>query len=144
MASPTGKSARTRAPPNGIYPAGTSTFASAHSMSGMPNCRWLGCVVALAAGAFGAGSIRPLKAADPVKDPYNLSQYDRVIEAADRDHWAYQPIGQPPVPKVLHPDWCANPIDCFILARLEATGWTPSPAAEPRALLRRVFFDVLG
>jgi hypothetical protein len=113
-------------------------------MNGMPNCRWLGCVVALAAGAFGAGSIRPLKAADPVKDPYNLSQYDRVIEAADRDHWAYQPIRRSPVPKVLHPDWCANPIDCFILARLEAAGWTPNPPAAPRALLRRVFFDSVG
>jgi Protein of unknown function (DUF1553)/Protein of unknown function (DUF1549) len=113
-------------------------------MNGMMYCRWLVCAVALAAGAFCARAIPSLRAAEPVKDPYDLSQYDRVIEAADREHWAYRPIARPPVPRVKHPEWCSNPIDCFILARLEAGGWTPNSAAEPRALMRRVYLDVVG
>ncbi|HET6328165.1 MAG TPA: DUF1549 and DUF1553 domain-containing protein [Planctomycetaceae bacterium] len=113
-------------------------------MNGMRNYRWLGCAVALAAGAISADFSRPLRAADPVKDPYDLSQYDRVIEAADRDHWAYRPVARPPVPRVKQSQWCANPIDCFILSRLETAGWTPNSTAEPRALLRRVFLDVVG
>jgi hypothetical protein len=116
----------------------------ARSMNGMRNCRSLGCLAALAAGALSAGFLRPLPAAEPVKDPYDLSQYDRVIDAADREHWAYRPVARPPIPRVKHPRWCANPIDCFILSRLEAAAWTPNPAAEPRALLRRVSLDVVG
>jgi hypothetical protein len=113
-------------------------------MNGMRYCRWLACAFALAAGALGDCFVRPLGAAEPVKDPYDLSQYDRVIEAADREHWAYAPISWPPILKVKHPEWCSNPIDCFILARLEAVGWTPNPPAEPRALLRRIYLDVVG
>jgi hypothetical protein len=113
-------------------------------MNGMRYCRWLVCAVALAAGALSANLIQLLSAAEPVKDPYDLSQYDRVIEAADREHWAYRPIARPPVPQVKHPKWCSNPIDCFILAPLEAGGWTPNSAAEPRALMRRAYLDVVG
>jgi hypothetical protein len=111
-------------------------------MNGIRNYRWLGCAVAL--GALAAGLFGSLRAAEPVKDPYDLSQYDRVIEAADREHWAYRPIAGPPVPRVKQPQWCANPIDCFVLSRLEAVGWMPNPAAQPRALLRRVYLDVIG
>jgi hypothetical protein len=114
-------------------------------MNGIRNRCWLGCALAFACGMLALGNfVRPLRAAEPVKDPYNLSQYDRVIEAADRDHWAYRPISRPPVPRVQHSEWCANPIDCFILARLEAAGWTPNAPAERRALLRRVYLDVVG
>ncbi len=113
-------------------------------MNAKRNRRWLGCIVAMAGVTLGAGLTRAVWAADPVKDPYDLSQYDRVIDAADRDHWAYRPIARPPVPRVKQPQWCANPIDCFILSRLETAGWTPNSGAEPRALLRRVFLDVVG
>ncbi len=113
-------------------------------MNGMQSCRWLVCAVALAAGGLSASLTQLLSAAEPVKDPYDLPQYDRVIEAADREHWAYRPIARPPVPRVKHTEWCSNPIDCFILARLESDGWTPNSPAEPRALMRRVYLDVVG
>jgi hypothetical protein len=113
-------------------------------MNGMTYCRWLVSAVAFAASAHSASLVQLLSAAEPVKDPYDLSQYDRVIEAADREHWAYRPIARPRVPRAKHSEWCSNPIDCFILARLETGRWTPNSAAEPRALMRRVYLDVVG
>jgi hypothetical protein len=64
--------------------------------------------------------------------------------AAARRHWAYQPIRCPPLPSVRQQDWPNNPIDYFVLARLEAAGLSPSPPADRRTLLRRASFDVLG
>ena len=49
-----------------------------------------------------------------------------------------------PVPKVKDASWCRNPIDRFVLARLEEKGWTPSPSPAPLALLRRIHFDLTG
>ena len=40
--------------------------------------------------------------------------------------------------------WVRNPIDAFVLAKLEARGWQPAPAAEPGALLRRIYLDLTG
>jgi len=72
------------------------------------------------------------------------SRGDFVITEEDRRYWAFQPIGQPQPPPVRTRGWAANPIDPFILARLEAKGLSPNPAAEPRVLIRRMFFDVIG
>ncbi len=58
-------------------------------------------------------------------------------------HWAFQPISRPPVPDVKSP-WVRNPIDAFILEKLQARGWKPAAPAEPRALLRRVYLDLNG
>jgi hypothetical protein len=59
-------------------------------------------------------------------------------------HWAFQPPREPPVPRVRQRDWIRTPIDAFILAGLEARGLSPSPSADPRALLRRVTYDLTG
>jgi hypothetical protein len=61
-----------------------------------------------------------------------------------RKHWAFQPVKKPAEPAVKAKDWPANPIDVFILAKLEAKGLTPNPPADPRTLLRRVYFDLIG
>ena len=60
------------------------------------------------------------------------------------DHWAFKPVRAPAVPPVKNSAWLRNPIDNFVLAKLESKGWTPSPAAEPRVLLRRLYLDVIG
>jgi hypothetical protein len=64
--------------------------------------------------------------------------------ASARKHWAYQPIRQPAAPKVRNAAWAASPIDDFILVKLEEKGLTPSPPADPRTLLRRLYFDLIG
>jgi len=60
------------------------------------------------------------------------------------DHWAFKPVQKAEVPAVKNAAWVRNPIDSFILAKLEGKGWVPSQTAEPRALLRRVYLDVIG
>src|SRR5262249_51884865 len=61
-----------------------------------------------------------------------------------RPHWAFVPPRQVPLPKVKQSDWVRNPIDAFVLARLEAEGLAPSPQADKTTLLRRVSLDLVG
>ena len=62
----------------------------------------------------------------------------------DDRHWAFVPPKQPAVPKVKAGGWVRNPIDAFVLARLEREGLNPSLAADKATLLRRVTFDLTG
>jgi hypothetical protein len=80
----------------------------------------------------------PARAADP------LAKYDASIKPADRAHWAFQPVQPLRVPAVKDGAWLRNPIDAFVLARLEARGWKPAAAASGRVLLRRIYLDLLG
>jgi len=73
-----------------------------------------------------------------------LARYDARISGIDREHWCYQPIRRPHIPDVQHRDWVRNPIDAFVLAKLEAKGWRPNPAAKPHDLLRRLYLDLIG
>jgi mono/diheme cytochrome c family protein len=60
-------------------------------------------------------------------------------------HWAFVPPSRPAVPKVARKGWSAlNPIDCFIQARLERVGLSPSAEADRRTLIRRVSLDLTG
>ncbi|HSG70493.1 MAG TPA: PSD1 and planctomycete cytochrome C domain-containing protein, partial [Planctomycetaceae bacterium] len=59
-------------------------------------------------------------------------------------HWAFQPIQHPAVPAVNNQDWPINPIDQFILAKLEQNGIAPAPAADRATLIRRLKYDLLG
>jgi hypothetical protein len=66
------------------------------------------------------------------------------VTAEARNYWAYRPVHRPDVPTVKDVKWVRNPIDAFILAKLEAAGLTPAPPAERVALVRRVYYDLLG
>lgn len=59
-------------------------------------------------------------------------------------HWAFQPVKTIQAPTVKLLDWPRSPIDRFVLARLEASGLKPAPAADKRTLIRRVTFDLIG
>jgi len=59
-------------------------------------------------------------------------------------HWAYNPLVRPAVPQLKHASWVKNPIDNFILARLQTEGLKPSPEADKRILIRRLSFDLTG
>jgi hypothetical protein len=63
---------------------------------------------------------------------------------AGLDWWSIQPIRRPPVPAVARRDWGHNPVDAFILARLQAEQLSPAPVAERRTLIRRVTVDLTG
>jgi mono/diheme cytochrome c family protein len=64
--------------------------------------------------------------------------------AARSKHWAFQKPVRPAEPAVQDAAWVRNPIDRFILARLEKEGLKPSPEADRLTLLRRVSLDLLG
>src|SRR5262245_19887032 len=69
----------------------------------------------------------------------------RAGDAADEPrHWAFQPVRRPEVPEVRHKELVRNPVDAFLLVRLEEQGLTFSPTAERRELIRRLKFDLLG
>jgi hypothetical protein len=59
-------------------------------------------------------------------------------------HWAYVPPIRSELPTVKTPAWVRNPIDNFVLARLEREGLKPSMEADKVTLLRRVSFDLTG
>jgi len=59
-------------------------------------------------------------------------------------HWAFRPIRRPPLPEVKDQIWVRNPIDAFILARLENEGIKPSLEADKVTLIRRLSLDLLG
>ncbi|MDX1983315.1 MAG: DUF1549 domain-containing protein, partial [Bryobacteraceae bacterium] len=64
--------------------------------------------------------------------------------AASRQHWAYDPPVRPELPSVSNPTWPRNPIDHFVLARLDKEGLKPSPEAGKPTLIRRLSLDLTG
>ena len=60
------------------------------------------------------------------------------------DYWTYRSLKQQPVPSVQASDWVSNPIDAFILVKLEAHGLTPAAAASKLTLIRRAYYDLTG
>jgi hypothetical protein len=59
--------------------------------------------------------------------------------------WAFEPPTRPAVPKIANPQSpIQNPVDAFVLARLEKENLAPSPAADRRTLIRRLSLDLTG
>jgi hypothetical protein len=58
--------------------------------------------------------------------------------------WSLQPVRRSELPPVKTADWVRNPIDNFVLCKLEEAGLTPSPQADRRTLIRRVSLDLTG
>ncbi len=59
-------------------------------------------------------------------------------------HWSYRKLTKPNLPTGTAADWCENPIDRFVVARLAQVPLSPSPPADRRTLLRRVYYDLIG
>ncbi len=66
--------------------------------------------------------------------------------AASGDWWSLKPLREPPIPPVALEDaaWARNPIDAFVSASLRARGLAPSPEADRRTLIRRLYLDLHG
>ena len=78
--------------------------------------------------------------------PGEIEQLQLWIEggAVYQEHWSLVSLAKPTVPDVEHTDRIATPVDAFVLSKLEAVGIAPSPVADPRTLVRRLSFDLLG
>lgn len=63
---------------------------------------------------------------------------------AGKTHWAFQPVKPQTPPDVKQANWAKNPVDNFILAKLEEKVMKPSAAADKRTLIRRAFYDLIG
>jgi hypothetical protein len=62
-----------------------------------------------------------------------------------KSHWAFQPIAEPSIPAIRDPKReTRNPIDAFLVAKLQSRGLNLSPPADKRTLLRRAYFDLIG
>jgi len=73
-------------------------------------------------------------------EPYGRFQFSD----SDREHWSFLPVVRPEVPTPPNPEWVRTPIDAFVAARLAEKHLTPAGDASKPALLRRVYFDLLG
>jgi len=82
-------------------------------------------------------------AADPrvAKGPVGVSAVD--LEEG-RKHWSFQPVRDPPIPAVHDASWPVDPLDHFVLARLEQAGLRPVADADRYTWLRRVSLDLTG
>lgn len=69
---------------------------------------------------------------------------DPLVSAGDRQFWSFRPPKAAPVPRVRNVAQVRNPIDAFILQKLEAQGTALSPAAGKLTLIRRTTFDLTG
>jgi hypothetical protein len=104
----------------------------------MSGCRIIACLFLFA--------VHELRAGERLGDAWTDSRNPvRVLFKGERlDLWSLHPVKQPVLPEVRQKDWPRLDLDRFILAKLEATGLTPSPEAERRQLGRRLYFDLTG
>ena len=78
------------------------------------------------------------------KEPAHVAVKKTSVTDEDRSFWAYRPVAAQTPPAVKNQAWLRNPIDAFILAKLEAKGIAPSAPADKRSLIRRAYYDLTG
>ncbi len=69
---------------------------------------------------------------------------DPQLKDSGKTHWAFIAPAKSPIPRVGDRQWVENPIDAFVLERLEEEDIDPSPEADPATLVRRLSLDLLG
>ena len=74
-----------------------------------------------------------------------IEQFNPTPEHVDANAWSpFRANGRPDAPDVSRASWIRNPVDRFILARLEAQGIDPAPEADRHLLMRRLYFNLIG
>src|SRR5207244_1501793 len=93
----------------------------------------------------------PQELMPPLKTKKTLTQGQKDLlkqwiaaGAEYQKHWSLLAPTRPPVPTVKDQGWVRNPIDSFILAKLEAAGLKPASEADRRTLARRLSLDLTG
>ncbi len=82
-------------------------------------------------------------APDPRGGDKALTEFEKLKQQAG-DHWAFQPVTDPEVPRVRQAELVRSDVDAFILSQLEREGLSFAPLASKRELLRRAYFDLIG
>jgi hypothetical protein len=82
-------------------------------------------------------------APDPRDEPVAGTAYAIDVEGA-KQKWPFTAPVEPAVPVVKQTDWPRNPIDNFILEKLDEKGLAPVGDADKRTLIRRVTYDLIG
>src|SRR5262249_39103691 len=67
-----------------------------------------------------------------------------LADEPSKPYWAYQPLAKTALPQVRQKTWSKNPIDLFVLQKLEGQSLVPNPPADRVALLRRLYYDLTG
>src|SRR4051812_27071303 len=76
-------------------------------------------------------------------DPKPAASWENVLKDRRR-WWSLQPVRKPAVPVVKNPAWAANPVDHFLLAKLEQAGLQPAEPVDRRTLIRRLSLVLTG
>ena len=92
---------------------------------------------------FGAEPL-PAEAIARVREWIDALDFAPVEAAPATKHWAYVKPRRPELPEVGNARWVRNPIDRFVLARLEAEGLSPSAEASKETWIRRLSLDLIG
>src|SRR5437762_909342 len=88
----------------------------------------------------------PPKSHKPPLKPAQRELIRRWIEqgAPWEAHWSFVAPVRPTVPAVKNAAWVRNPIDAFVLEKLEKNGLSPASETDRRSLIRRLSFDLIG
>ncbi|MFN7995566.1 MAG: PSD1 and planctomycete cytochrome C domain-containing protein [Bryobacteraceae bacterium] len=97
----------------------------------------------------GAGGLARMPMGGAPLSPEKIAAIEKWIDAGAviakvRRHWAFDAPVRPTIPSVSQPEWVRNPIDDFLLARLDHEGLKPSPEADKAKLLRRASLALIG
>ena len=79
---------------------------------------------------------------EPAPTKETVQEFD--LENRKANFWVWQPMHTPELPPIHNADWVNNDIDSFILSQLEQAHIKPSRDAERTAILRRLYFDLIG
>lgn len=77
-------------------------------------------------------------------DPRTESAPKALAKSVASDHWSLQQVKNPKLPAVRSSDWGSDPLDRFVLARMESQGVAPTRDASAKALVRRLYYDLTG
>jgi hypothetical protein len=89
-------------------------------------------------------STSPVATTKTVAEPRGPAAQPGHTPVAARLEWSHRPVVRTAVPKVEQSEWCRNPIDAFLLARLEKQGLKPAAEADRATLIRRLSYDLTG
>lgn len=92
------------------------------------------------------GEIMPPPAFKKPLSPTQIALLKRWVAQGAKfaRHWAFTKPVRPALPTVQQTDWPREPIDYYVLQRLEAAGLSPNPIADRETLLRRLTLDLTG